>query len=346
MPKFSIIVPVYNVERYLNRCVDSILNQTYSDFELILVDDGSTDNCSDICDNYASIDKRVNVIHKNNGGVSSARNTGIKIAVGDYITFCDSDDYYKLNMLETVSDKLSVTDADILCFNYDTLTSNGQKQGSNIDVGMFDITDTIDKFCCILVNTFRSFLCWSMCTCFYNAKMIHKYDLKVCETCNNYAEDIGFNIKTIMHADSIIGIPDSLYVYDRTREESMMNSGKGVFKFNDVNEVCFDVWTEYNKSFDNLYSDYIAIVLFQLMYSEYVEMIWQNKIKCLPQELNKIQRKEWYIRHTENTLKARKTFLNYYDKKQVGEYMAICRYCLGGSYRKYHFECWINHFNK
>ena len=89
----SIIVPVYNVEKYLSRCVDSILNQTFTDFELILVDDGSTDNSAKICDEYAEKDCRIKVIHKENGGVSSARNVGLENAVGEYIMFCDSDDF-------------------------------------------------------------------------------------------------------------------------------------------------------------------------------------------------------------------------------------------------------------
>ncbi len=100
MPKISIIVPVYNVEMYLNRCVDSILGQTYTDFELILVNDGSPDNCGKICDEYAKQDKRVKVIHKKNGGVSSARNAGLDIASGDYLMFVDSDDCIHSQMVE------------------------------------------------------------------------------------------------------------------------------------------------------------------------------------------------------------------------------------------------------
>ena len=90
---FSIIVPVYNVEKYLKECVDSILRQTYTDYELILVDDGSKDSSGDICDEYANQDSRIQVVHKKNGGLSSARNAGTKIAQGEYIVYIDSDDY-------------------------------------------------------------------------------------------------------------------------------------------------------------------------------------------------------------------------------------------------------------
>ena len=112
-PTVSIIVPVYNVEPYLRRCVDSLLRQNYTDFELILVDDGSPDNCGAICDEYATADDRVCVIHKPNGGLSDARNAGLKIAGGEYVAFVDSDDWVAENCLERLMDALEETGADI-----------------------------------------------------------------------------------------------------------------------------------------------------------------------------------------------------------------------------------------
>ena len=90
--KVSIIVPVYNVEKYLDKCIESIVNQTYRNIEIILVDDGSPDKCPEICNEWAKKDDRIKVIHKENGGLSSARNAALEIAQGDYITFVDSDD--------------------------------------------------------------------------------------------------------------------------------------------------------------------------------------------------------------------------------------------------------------
>lgn len=100
MPKISIIVPVYNVEEYIHRCIDSILAQTFTDFELILVNDGSPDQCGKICDKYAENDSRIKVIHKKNGGVAEARNFGLEIAQSQYIGFVDSDDYIESTMYE------------------------------------------------------------------------------------------------------------------------------------------------------------------------------------------------------------------------------------------------------
>lgn len=132
MPEISIIVPVYNVETYLRKCIDSILTQTFTDFELILVDDGSPDRCGEICEEYANRDSRVVVIHKENGGLSSARNAGLDAARGEYIGFVDSDDYIKEDMYATLYNHLVSNNADISicgishCFNNQTAPSNKQ----------------------------------------------------------------------------------------------------------------------------------------------------------------------------------------------------------------------------
>lgn len=113
MSKISIIVPVYKVEPYLGKCIESILAQTFIDFELILVDDGSPDSCGKMCDEFAQMDRRIVVVHKSNGGLSSARNAGLDIARGEYIGFVDSDDYVEPDMYEVLYNNLVKYDADI-----------------------------------------------------------------------------------------------------------------------------------------------------------------------------------------------------------------------------------------
>ena len=111
--KISVIVPVYNIEKYLRKCIDSILSQTYENIEVILVDDGSTDNCGAICDEYAKIDPRIIVIHKKNAGVSAARNTGIMQCIGEYVFFVDSDDYLPIDSIEKLYNSINEYEADI-----------------------------------------------------------------------------------------------------------------------------------------------------------------------------------------------------------------------------------------
>lgn len=112
--KVSVIVPIYKVEQYLQRCVDSIINQTYKNLEIILVDDGSPDNCGKICNDYAKKDSRIKSIHKANGGLSDARNYGMKYATGDFVLFIDSDDWIKVEMIEVMINKAKEYNADVV----------------------------------------------------------------------------------------------------------------------------------------------------------------------------------------------------------------------------------------
>ena len=130
--KISVIVPVYNVEQYLERCVDSIINQTYTNLEIILVNDGSTDNSGKLCDELAKKDKRIRVIHKENGGLSDARNRGIEEAESDLVGFIDSDDYIDRDMYEILLKNLDNTDADLsMCALYDVYNNTPEAQVTN-----------------------------------------------------------------------------------------------------------------------------------------------------------------------------------------------------------------------
>lgn len=128
IPKISIIVPVYNVEKYLQRCVDSILNQDFQDFELILVDDGSTDCCLQICEEYREKDDRVVVLHKENGGLSSARNAGLNIARGEYIGFVDSDDWIEIGTFHNLYQFGLKNNLDIIIFGMQLVNELGIKK--------------------------------------------------------------------------------------------------------------------------------------------------------------------------------------------------------------------------
>ena len=142
----TIVVPVYKVEKYLRRCVDSILNQTYTDFELLLVDDGSPDNCGKICDEYAKKDSRIFVIHQKNGGLSAARNTGIdwfyKQNRSDYITFVDSDDWLHPDYLKILMDGIPENHVKISVCNYKRVTTEIPHQ--NYDDIEYEITSPED----------------------------------------------------------------------------------------------------------------------------------------------------------------------------------------------------------
>ncbi|WP_035416120.1 glycosyltransferase [Bacillus sp. MB2021] len=122
--RISVIVPIYNVENYLDMCIKSILNQTYSNLEIILVDDGSPDNCGSICEKYASKDDRIKVIHKKNGGLSDARNVGVLAATGDFISFIDADDYIDLKFYEIMMNLMINNNVDIVQCDYEMVYEN------------------------------------------------------------------------------------------------------------------------------------------------------------------------------------------------------------------------------
>lgn len=139
----SIIIPVYKVEKYLEKCIQSLINQTYENLQIILVDDGSPDNCGKICDEYAKKDHRIEVIHKSNGGLSDARNKGLEIAKGEYIGFIDSDDYIESDMYEVLYNLLKQYNADVSICNFYTVSQgkiaiknaeNGIKEYNRIEI--------------------------------------------------------------------------------------------------------------------------------------------------------------------------------------------------------------------
>lgn len=158
MPEISIIVPVYKVEQYLDKCVKSILAQTFQDFELILVDDGSPDRSGEMCDEYAKADQRITVIHQENGGLSAARNTGIEVAKGRYIGFVDSDDYIAEDMYELLYTNLKREDADLsICGIFDLYAGKTpvKKEAKYIVTDRFDATKIIFEGKLVSVNAYN-----------------------------------------------------------------------------------------------------------------------------------------------------------------------------------------------
>lgn len=129
-PLISVIIPVYNVEKYLSRCIDSVMEQTYKYLQVILIDDGSTDCSGQICENYAAKDVRIHVIHQKNQGVSAARNKGLDTAKGEYVTFVDSDDFISKDMIERLYDGLIKLEVSYIGCGYNHIDENGNILGS------------------------------------------------------------------------------------------------------------------------------------------------------------------------------------------------------------------------
>lgn len=204
-PAISIIVPAYNTGKYIDLCIKSILNQTFTDFEVIIVDDGSTDDTSAICDKYAAEDPRIRVIHQKNGGVSAARNKGLDEARGEFVSFCDSDDYYHPQLLELLHASLVKHPevefvegllSRIAQYREPELISVSQEQ---------DITLSSEDY---FRNMFAIFRYASVC-----AKLIRKSSLETIRFKKTALEDVTFSSMLFSRKEKSIFVPHILYFY-------------------------------------------------------------------------------------------------------------------------------------
>ncbi len=206
----SIIVPVYNVEKYLDQCIDSIIKQTYTDWECILINDGSSDNSGIICDCWKERDSRIIVVHQPNYGVSTARNTGIDLAKGDYITFIDSDDWVSSNYLEVLIHHQTTYPSDIVVSGIIQTFQNGTSATFQPDSTIsFDLNhDNITHF----IHLNQNHLLYGPTSNLYQSKII-KYNKIYFDTRLSYGEDLVFNYKYLGFTKSITCVNQSHYYY-------------------------------------------------------------------------------------------------------------------------------------
>lgn len=218
-PYISIIIPIYRVEQYLNRCITSIQNQTLKNIEIILVDDGSPDNCPILCDEYAKQDSRIKVIHKKNGGLGLARNSGLEIATGKFISFIDSDDFIEFDMLEKLFSKALEENLDtVFCgckfYNNGIIKERKEVKTFTQFIGESAIKNLLLDIVGPLPN-YKSDVKYMMSVwhAIYSKEIIDKYNIRFCSERELVSEDLIFDIDYIMKARRIGYIPDCLYFY-------------------------------------------------------------------------------------------------------------------------------------
>jgi glycosyltransferase involved in cell wall biosynthesis len=231
-PKISIIVPVYNVEAFLPDCINSILNQKVKELEVILINDGSVDGSGTICNEFASVDKRVKVIHTKNQGASAARNSGIQLAKGEYIGFVDSDDTICEYMYEKMYQRAIQEDSDIVACGYMEIdNSTGLRQqwitplNNQLLIEGQNIRKTFEES--LIKNKILGYA--SLCNKLYKRSFIVNNQLKIKEDIK-IAEDLCFNIEVLARAKRICAINEPLYKYRRINSESIMNKKEGAFR--------------------------------------------------------------------------------------------------------------------
>ena len=273
----SVIVPVYNVEKYIKRCIDSIINQKYTNLEIILVDDGSPDNCGKICDEYAKKDNRIKVIHKENGGVSSARNAGLEVANGKYITFVDADDWVEHQYIEQLARVMIEKQADYVTCGYNRVYAN---QNEKINYSGRIIEYTPKEY---LVKLLNVQLGYGFC----HMKLIKRNVIKDKRFYDKLivGEDAFFNVELCENMKKITILEKTLYNY-RFNENSIVRTYDEDYakKYKNSMEVMYEyIIKKYGNDkeiIQNLYN-YIAYHILLISVNYCFNPKNKNKIKSL-----------------------------------------------------------------
>ena len=258
MPKVSIIVPVYNVEKYLNKCLNSLVNQTFKDIEIIIINDGSPDNSKQIIENYkAKYDNIIKVINQQNQGLSASRNNGLKIASGDYIIFVDSDDYIELNMVEKMYNKILEEQADVvICGN--NVVNEDYKLISKTFPNKYESYNFITQM------IFGNLSAWN--------KIIRKSilnDSTLLFRKNVWYEDIDFSFKLFLKSKKICILHENLYNYS-LRPGSIMSS-KNLVKNLDLIDAFDEIISSAKKN--NCYEKYYNEIEFLVINHLYISCV-------------------------------------------------------------------------
>ena len=261
MPKVSIIVPVYKAEKYLHICIDSILGQTFTDWECILVDDGSPDGSGVICDEYAQKDTRIHVIHKENRGVSAARNTGLSAAQGEYIYFIDSDDYVEREALELLLSKAKQSEADIMVHGLvnDYIykhSSTAVKYGSLPEKDYSTILEMADRWGLLKGPVNKLF----------KNSIIKNKALRFDESIS-YGEDTKFTFEYLAHCHSIAFVPRHLYHYCFRNKDSLTSK-----------DYPFDFWIKTAEMLRDIRLPIMTSFHMPLSYLDFVHFVYATHV--------------------------------------------------------------------
>ncbi|QAA21577.1 glycosyltransferase family 2 protein [Sporolactobacillus terrae] len=229
-PFFSVIAPVYNVKKYLSQCVDSVLSQDFKDYELILVDDGSTDGSGGICDEYTKADERVRVIHKKNGGLSDARNAGMDNASGSFLFFLDSDDWLlENNAFSTIEDIIKNKNADVVFYSYKKFfESSGQYSESMYA----QVPEDADIRECIRTNAYKA-LAWNKVV---NRSLIMEHNMRF--PVGRLGEDLVWCADLLAYADKIVLCNRDLIAYRQRAGSITLNENKK-FRMQHIGDTLF-----------------------------------------------------------------------------------------------------------
>ena len=215
MPKVSIIVPIYNVEKYLDRCMESLLNQTLKDIEIVMVDDGSPDNCPQMCDEYAKKDSRVKVVHKKNAGLGFARNSGLDIATGEYIAFVDSDDFTDFDAYRSLYETAQKRNADVVYAGFIMQHSDNNESECFVLDKEWNDKDIVSFLKSLIFDTLpdKETIWMSVWNAIYKREIIETNNIRFLSEREYLSEDVLFHTMLLPLCNKIVCIPKTFYHY-------------------------------------------------------------------------------------------------------------------------------------
>lgn len=319
MVEISVIIPVFNVEKYLNECLDSICNQTFEDIEIICVNDGSTDNSLVILEEYASKDSRIKIISQQNQGLAASRNCGFAHSIGKYVYFIDSDDYLELDALKKLYNNAISNNSDMVMFKFQKVDDfrNVHRRGVafNIDRFFGDIDYSNFTFTYKEVKSQVMNSAFSACLKLYKKEFVDSLDFTFPVGLN--FEDVPVHVKVMIEAERISFVPESLYNY-RSNPDSILNSSANGFDIFKVIDLVED-YLKSNDYYDEFENEFISFKIAQILIYLKTEKSddYFNKTK---HEFKKITIKDEktirrYALNEYNYVLESNSFVEYYSKK-------------------------------
>lgn len=292
MPEISIIVAAYNMERYLDQCLSSIQQQTFHDIEVIVIDDGSTDKTAQICDKYASMDKRFYSFHKKNEGVCAARNDGLKMASGEWCLFCDADDWLPENACQIIYESGKANDSDVIWASNEKVTSKG-----NIDMQIFcepfflNERKDIDKLILLMLdwqttprplkNRGNLNVCWNKAM---RTKMLKEQNILFNGAVGHMSEDMLFNLYVFRAAQSVSYVTQNIYYYRQVDISAANGFMRGGFNWNDALFAAIEDFIE-NTTNDSEFKEQLYRAYYHMVVERFKRVV--EKYCYHPNNLNK-----------------------------------------------------------
>lgn len=288
MKEISVIVPAYNTEQYIEKCIKSILAQSYSDFKLYLVDDGSPDGCGEICDRYALNDERIVVIHKRNGGQSSARNFALSLCDEDYVYFCDSDDFVEPDLLKECYAQAVAGDYDQVRFDYDYYTDGKVNNSCLIKTEKEFVLNGGKALADFLINTLLNYkIGFEVCFALYKTQTAKEANCCFSEGID-YAEDMFFTVCHSLKCKKIRYLPKAEYHY-LIHNESTLRRNNERCRLDDMVTLAYEV----NKRCEDDYLKEHFYLLFFAMVEAEMKKLPKKKTKTA-EYINKIKYKDFF----------------------------------------------------